>query len=104
TKSFGYHLKIMNLDDAPATVSIWAAAKLPWGAVYGPIIPPNHSYHSPLLVPLEPLQVMEFNPTQTLPAFAPLGEYVYHVRIGEFVDNINDILDDDASFSFWIVD
>ena len=103
SKHINYHLVIKNLDAEQNWVSIWTACELPWGAIYGPMIPPSITRRSPLTFTLEAEQVMELDIHHDLPAFAPLGKYTYHVRIGQYVDNINDILDDDARFSFWIV-
>ena len=102
-KQFNYYLKIMNLDDAVNYTQIWTAVEIPGGYMYGPMIPPSYEKSWPLNVYLEPLQTLEFDLTQDIPVFAPVGEYKYHVRIGEYVDNMNDILTDDARFSFWIL-
>jgi len=103
SKHINYHLVIKNLDTEQNWVSIWTACELPWDAVYGPMIPPSVERHSPLRFTIEPEQVMEFDIHHNLPDFVPCGEYVYHVRIGQYVDNIHDVLDDDARFSFWVV-
>jgi hypothetical protein len=103
-KHFQYHLKIMNLDDVPNMTQIWAAVELPWSAMYGPIIPSDYRKSWPFTIQVMENQTLEFDLSQNIPIFAPVGEYKYHIRIGQYVDNVNDVLTDDARFSFWIID
>ena len=102
-KIVNFHLKIKNLDPQPNIISIWAACETPWGAIYGPMRPPELIRQAPIIFTLAAEQVMELDLTQNLPFIIPQGEYKYHIRTGQWVDNIHDILTDDARFMFWIV-
>ena len=94
--TFNYHLKIENLDNTPIDTQIWASFEMPNGSFYGPVIPPGYLVANPIDFTLDPLETMEFDLTQWIPAYIAPNTYFYHVRIGEFVDHENDVIEDEG--------
>ena len=63
---------------------------------WGPVRPPTLTITQPYVVTLQPDQIMETDVEQMVPSHVALGTYLYHVRVGEYVDHINDILEDEG--------
>jgi hypothetical protein len=95
-----YKITFTNLNAEPATFDAWATVYTPWDMWYGPIIPASINITRPVTLTLQPQQVFEITLRQSIPAFIPTGDYIYHVRIGEYVDHVNDILLDDGWIKF----
>lgn len=94
--TFNYHLKIENLNDTQVETQIWASFQMPDESYYGPVIPPGYLIANPIDFTLEPHEIMNFDLTQWIPAYIQPNTYLYHVRVGEFVDHVNDILEDEG--------
>ena len=94
--SFSYHMKIQNLDDQWNNTKIWVSVEIPGTGWYGPIIPPGYLVHAPLTLNLSPHQVVDLDLTQTVPFHVPYDVFYYHVRVGQFVDHVNDVLQDEG--------
>lgn len=102
--TFNYHLKIENLDDTPIDTQIWASFEMPNGSFYGPVIPPGYLIANPIDFTLDPHEVMNFNLTQWVPVHIQPNTYLYHVRVGEFVDHDNDIIVDEGTLEVTVWD
>jgi hypothetical protein len=95
-----YHINIKNLNDEPTTFEAWAMVETPWQQKYGPMLPPAARLHAPLILTLQPDQEISLDLRHAIPGMLPVGTYRYHVRVGDFVDNVNDILLDDDWIDF----
>jgi hypothetical protein len=94
--TFDYQFRIQNLDDVPRATEVWVAFELQNGAFYGPLRPPTITITDPYIVTLQPQQIMETPIEQIVPSHVPLGIYKYHIRAGQFVDHLNDLIEDES--------
>ena len=97
-----YNLEIKNLHTNAISFEAWAMVETPWGLKYGPMLPPSTRLVAPITLYLEPDQEIVINLRHSIPGMLPVGTYKYHVRVGDFVDNVNDVLIDDDWIEFEI--
>ncbi len=89
--SFGYTLHVTNNIGQNAPIEAWVAVKRPIGLWYGPIVPPTHYIGIPVNLTFKPYQDFQYHIVQNIPAGLPVGAtFEYHVRIGDYVDLVND--------------
>jgi len=100
--NFFFDLKITNHDATPTTFQIWAAIQAPAGWFYGPILPPAVTRKNPLTLTFQPEQTLQIHLRQSVPPFMPKGTWKYHIRVGQFVDHVHDVLMDDGWFDVYI--
>jgi len=94
--SFSYHLRLQNLDNHNNQLQIWASAEIPGSNWFGPMIPPGYLTHSPLWIVLQQQQLVELDIRQDVPWHVPYDMFYYHVRLGQFVDHVNDVIEDEG--------
>ena len=80
--SFEFNIAVANNGTNPAAFDVWTMATLPGGRIYGPILNVNLS--------LEPGTSIDRDRTQTIPAFAPTGDYTYDAYLGSYPNEIWD--------------
>jgi hypothetical protein len=95
-----YTLKIKNLDNEVKTFDAWTMVETPWATKYGPMIPASTKIRGPFVLTLQPYGEFSIPIRHAIPPGLPVGTYRYHARIGDFVDNDNDILLDDGWIDF----
>jgi hypothetical protein len=92
-----FHLRIRNLNNTPTSTQIWAAFELPNSTFYGPIIPPTVGIRSPISLTMPANGQYDFDLHQNVPAYVPINAYRYHIRVGQFVDHVNDVIMDQGT-------
>lgn len=98
--NFWFTLTIKNLDDEVKTFGAWTMVETPWSQLYGPMVPASSKIRNPFVFTMQPYGEISLPIRQAIPAGLPAGTYRYHARIGEFVDNVNDILIDEGWIDF----
>jgi len=73
--AFDYNIAGSNNDSTSMTFDIWCDVTLPSGSSYGPLL-------GPVSITLSPGITIDRDRTQSVPAMAPGGNYVYHAYAG----------------------
>ena len=81
--SFDYNASIFNGEAAPQTFSVWIMVQLPNGIWWGPAL-------GPVNLTLPPNFTLTRTRTQSVPASAPAGNYLYEGRVGTYPNTIWD--------------
>ncbi len=103
--SIGYTIHIENVLGEVANVDVWAAVLRPNGMWYGPMVPPSHYIGVPPNLNFAPYVQFQYHLVQNIPAGLPLGAvFDYHVRLGDYIDFVEDQIIADDYFSFEIVE
>jgi hypothetical protein len=78
--SFRWSGRVVILDDTPQTVDIWTVARDPNWDVIGPV----RLWED---ITIQPGQVLEGGLIQSVPENAPLGDYNYILRVGDYPEH-----------------
>ena len=89
--NFRFDSELENLTDQPRTVDIWTIARLPNNNEYGPILMFNN-FTIPAYYVIHPRTM-----TQSVPGFAPPGDYRYIARVGDYPESVIS----ESSFDFF---
>jgi len=81
--SFGYNGTLTNNTDQPQAIDVWLMAEVPGIGRYGPIKRFND-------VPLSPYQVISRHLYQSIPNYAPLGNYLCLAYCGDYPSTVVD--------------
>lgn len=87
--SFDYNVTLANSETIPQTCDAWIMVQLPNGNWYGPVLGPVS-----LTIPAG-ASIMRLR-SQTVPASAPAGTYLYEGRVGDYPN----VILDTGSFTF----
>jgi predicted outer membrane repeat protein len=87
--SFDYLAQLDNISASPVTFEVWVMVQLPAGQWYGPVL-------GPVNLTLPGATTLERQRTQSVPANAPPGVYLYEGRVGFYPGDIWDT----GSFTF----
>ncbi len=79
--SFDFRARLVNRSGSPMYVAAWTEATLPNGSVVGPLI--LYSY-----IGIGPYSGGMGVFTQSIPGFAPMGDYTYTAKIGGFPSEV----------------
>lgn len=79
--SFDFNIEVINNEPDTVQFDIWTYATLPGGTQYGPILNRQGAI-------LSAGSSVERDFTQTVPEFAPEGDYTYDVYVGIYPDNV----------------
>jgi hypothetical protein len=75
--SFDFNIEIVNELPIPTTFDAWIMTTLPSGMQLGPLL-------GPLSLTLPAGEILTRDRTQTVPAGAPVGDYMYHAYLGTY--------------------
>jgi hypothetical protein len=75
--SFNFNIALSNTGTIPANFDVWSMVELPSGAMYGPLI-------GPVQLNLGAGASVNRDRTQSIPASAPSGQYIYYSFIGNY--------------------
>jgi len=79
----GFTVEAENTADYPITLQVWSEVLLPGGTPYG-----GNPIFGPYRVTLQAHSNPSVHLTQFVPGFAPLGEYTYIMKVGQYPEPV----------------
>lgn len=104
--TFGYQIQVHNNLPWTASVEGWAAVGFKSGFWYGPIIPPSHYKGNPVPLYFGPNANFSIHLNQDIPGgmLAPGLELEYSVRMGDYTNMSDSVINAEDSFTFSIIE
>ncbi|TKJ42218.1 hypothetical protein CEE37_00650 [candidate division LCP-89 bacterium B3_LCP] len=87
--TFDFNIAVDNNEPSPQTLGIWCDITLPNGSPYGPVL-------GPVTITLSAGTSVDRDRSQSVPALAPSGDYLYNAYVGSYPD----VIWDSDSFDF----